>query len=114
MDANQALAERFEEHRVPLRAVAYRLLGSLNEAEDAVQEAWLRGGMPASASTAPSRGLGASDGVGSNSYRTDRHLTQNTSLGERGVRRQGLEPRTVAEESRRADRRPAATRRHRR
>ena len=59
MDANQALAERFEEHRVPLRAVAYRLLGSLNEAEDAVQEAWLRGGMPASASTAPSRGLGA-------------------------------------------------------
>jgi DNA-directed RNA polymerase specialized sigma24 family protein len=40
MDANQALAERFEEHRVPLRAVAYRLLGSLNEAEDAVQEAW--------------------------------------------------------------------------
>jgi hypothetical protein len=52
--------------------------------------------MPASASTAPSRGLGGSDGVGSNSSRTDRHLTQNTSLGERGVRRQGLEPRTVA------------------
>jgi len=42
MDANQALAERFEEHRVRLRAVAYRMLGSLSEADDAVQEAWLR------------------------------------------------------------------------
>jgi RNA polymerase sigma factor (sigma-70 family) len=36
------LAERFEEHRRHLRAVAYRMLGSLNEADDAVQEAWLR------------------------------------------------------------------------
>ena len=36
------LAERFEEHRQHLRAVAYRMLGSLNEADDAVQDAWLR------------------------------------------------------------------------
>jgi RNA polymerase sigma factor (sigma-70 family) len=36
------LAERFEEHRTHLRAVAYRMLGSLSEADDAVQEAWIR------------------------------------------------------------------------
>jgi RNA polymerase sigma factor (sigma-70 family) len=36
------LAGRFEEHRTRLRAVAYRMLGSLSEADDAVQEAWLR------------------------------------------------------------------------
>jgi RNA polymerase sigma factor (sigma-70 family) len=36
------LAERFEEHRRHLQAVAYRMLGSLGEADDAVQEAWLR------------------------------------------------------------------------
>ena len=34
--------ERFEEHRAHLRAVAYRMLGSLSEADDAVQEAWIR------------------------------------------------------------------------
>jgi DNA-directed RNA polymerase specialized sigma24 family protein len=38
MDANEALAERFEEHRIRLRAVAYRMLGSLSEADDAVQQ----------------------------------------------------------------------------
>src|SRR5439155_20153000 len=36
------LAERFEEHRPHLQAVAYRMLGSVSEAEDAVQEAWFR------------------------------------------------------------------------
>ena len=36
------LAERFEAHRTSLRGVAFRMLGSLNEADDAVQEAWLR------------------------------------------------------------------------
>jgi RNA polymerase sigma factor (sigma-70 family) len=42
MDDQEWLAERFEEHRARLRAVAYRMLGSLSEADDAVQEAWLR------------------------------------------------------------------------
>jgi RNA polymerase sigma factor (sigma-70 family) len=42
MDENAWLLERFEEHRPHLRAVGYRMLGSLSEAEDAVQEAWLR------------------------------------------------------------------------
>ena len=42
MDGDASLAERFEEHRPRLRAVAYRMLGSLSEAEDAVQDAWLR------------------------------------------------------------------------
>src|SRR5215208_699131 len=42
MDEHDWLAERFEEHRTHLRAVAYRMLGSISEADDAVQEAWLR------------------------------------------------------------------------
>jgi RNA polymerase sigma factor (sigma-70 family) len=42
MDEHEWLAERFEVHRTHLRAVAYRMLGSLSEADDAVQEAWLR------------------------------------------------------------------------
>ena len=42
MDNQTWLAERFEEQRSHLRAVAYRMLGSLSEADDAVQEAWLR------------------------------------------------------------------------
>src|SRR6185436_8344434 len=36
------LAEQFEEHRSHVRAVAYRMLGSVSEADDAVQEAWIR------------------------------------------------------------------------
>ena len=44
MDQQEWLAREFEEHRPRLRAVAYRMLGSLSEAEDAVQDAWLRVG----------------------------------------------------------------------
>ena len=42
MNERDYLAERFEEHRTHLRAVAYRMLGSAGEVDDAVQEAWLR------------------------------------------------------------------------
>ena len=42
MDSNNLLTERFEAHRGRLCAVAYRMLGSLSEADDAVQEAWLK------------------------------------------------------------------------
>jgi RNA polymerase sigma-70 factor, ECF subfamily len=42
MAENDWMAERFEEHRSHLRCVAYRMLGSVDEADDAVQEAWLR------------------------------------------------------------------------
>ncbi|GGQ38114.1 RNA polymerase sigma-70 factor (ECF subfamily) [Actinomadura coerulea] len=42
MDEREFLAERFEGHRTHLKAVAYRMLGSLAEADDAVQEAWLK------------------------------------------------------------------------
>src|SRR5215472_14232776 len=42
MDEQDWLAEQFEAHRTRLRAVAYRMLGSATEADDAVQDAWLR------------------------------------------------------------------------
>jgi RNA polymerase sigma factor (sigma-70 family) len=42
MDEREWLTERFEQHRRHLRAVAYRMLGSVSEADDALQEAWLR------------------------------------------------------------------------
>ena len=42
MDEQHWLAERFEANRSYLRAVAYRMLGSLSDADDVVQEAWLR------------------------------------------------------------------------
>src|SRR5712691_5139057 len=41
MGEHEFLAEQFEAHRSHLRAVAYRMLGSLSEADDAVQESWL-------------------------------------------------------------------------
>src|ERR671912_591559 len=42
MDERDWLAQRFQEHRPRMRAVAYRMLGSTSEAEDALQEAWIR------------------------------------------------------------------------
>jgi RNA polymerase sigma factor (sigma-70 family) len=42
MDEREWLTERFQQHRRHLRAVAYRMLGSVSEADDALQEAWLR------------------------------------------------------------------------
>ena len=42
MDEHEWLAEQFEANRTHLQAVAYRMLGSLSEADDAVQESWLR------------------------------------------------------------------------
>lgn len=42
MPTPERLAEQFEAHRPHVRAVAYRMLGSVSEAEDAVQEAWIR------------------------------------------------------------------------
>lgn len=42
VDKNEALAARFEEHRPQLKVVAYRMLGSLSESDDAVQETWIR------------------------------------------------------------------------
>src|SRR4030095_9782046 len=42
MNQHEYLAERFEEHRTRLRAVAYRMLGSMSDVDDVVQEAWLR------------------------------------------------------------------------
>jgi RNA polymerase sigma-70 factor (ECF subfamily) len=42
MDTGEWLADQFEEHRAHLRIVAYRMLGSASEAEDAVQESWIR------------------------------------------------------------------------
>src|SRR5215208_6086722 len=42
MEVHEWLAQRFDAHRTHLRAVAYRMLGSISEADDAVQHTWLR------------------------------------------------------------------------
>src|SRR5512141_3078374 len=42
MATPERLAEQFEEHRPDVRAAAYRMVGSVSEAEDAVQDAWIR------------------------------------------------------------------------
>jgi RNA polymerase sigma factor (sigma-70 family) len=42
MDEREWLAQRFQEHRPRMRALAYRMLGSTSQADDAVQEAWIR------------------------------------------------------------------------
>src|SRR2546428_3962836 len=42
MGEHDLLAEQFERHRAHLRSVAYRMLGSISDADDAVQESWLR------------------------------------------------------------------------
>jgi RNA polymerase sigma factor (sigma-70 family) len=56
VDERAWLEEQFEEHRTRLRAVAYRMLGSTSEADDAVQDAWLRVGR---ADTSSVENLGA-------------------------------------------------------
>ena len=61
MDERDWLAERFEEHRSHVRAVAYRMLGSASEADDAVQEACLR---PSRAATSSGENRGWSAQVG--------------------------------------------------
>ncbi len=55
MDESQWLADRFEENRPHLRAVAYRMLGSLAEADDAVQDTWLRLSQSDAGQIAPAR-----------------------------------------------------------
>ena len=57
MDEHEWLTERFEEHRTRLHAVAHRMLGSLSETDDAVQEAWLRLSRLDTASRCASSGL---------------------------------------------------------
>ena len=50
MDQQEWLAEQFEDHRPHLRAVAYRMLGSVTEADDALQDAWIRPAAPTTTS----------------------------------------------------------------
>ncbi|MGW6479338.1 sigma-70 family RNA polymerase sigma factor [Streptomyces sp. NPDC055059] len=62
MDENASLSERFEKDRIRLRAVAYRMLGSVTEADDAVQETWLRLSRTADAHAHHEDGEGRGDG----------------------------------------------------
>jgi Sigma-70 region 2 len=63
MDERDALTERFEPHRARLRAVAYQTLGSPGEADDAVQEAWLRLSRADPGSIEPEPAASAADGA---------------------------------------------------
>ena len=82
MNERDWLAERFDEQRALLRPVAYRMLGSVSEADDAVQEAWLRLSAP---TPAASRTSLDPDGV----LRSDRAGAPHRDSRRGGVRPQG-------------------------
>ncbi|MDR7167971.1 RNA polymerase sigma-70 factor (ECF subfamily) [Nocardia kruczakiae] len=75
------LARRFEEHRELLRAIAYRMLGSLNEAEDAVQEAWLRLDRAAGTTETKHGGRGAAEGGAAGNEPADDDAADGPGIG---------------------------------
>jgi hypothetical protein len=109
MEEHDWLAQRFEANRTHLRAVAYRMLGSLSEADDALQEAWLHLSRPDNTSglslctkpTSPllhpsvSPALTTSEKVAgsipvSHPFRKPSSSSMNAKVGERGVQWHGL------------------------